>query len=515
VLGIAVLALGLAAALAGTAEAQFTMEAIVMDGDAVDGVGNTTSIDAMAINNSGVWIVESDTDNPDTDADGVLLRNGRTVYLREGDPLSDPAGTTIDNFDSVYLNSCDESAWNLGIDGTGGIFDDSGIYYFDQLLIQESDFSTSPGLSPDTPYIGFFEVKINDAGQLLAMSSVDDVAINSTVDRVLMLIETDGVDVLSETVIVKEGDILAGQVDPLTDLSTGPHGFDFNNSGDALYQADISGGATDAIYLNAALLAREGDSAPVAGRLWDNLADPEMTLNNLGDYVHNGTMDGDTSTNSIIVSNGVKVVQEGDTLADISPSLLTSFGSGPIHINDAGDILWYGDWDDSNTDIDTGLFLNDQLIVQEGITTVGGLVVDTLRGVSEGYTTSDDGRYILFEAVLDGGIDAAVLITMDGLTAEDPSPGMAGMNNTFTVSGGEPGANIALLAGLGVGSTEIPGCPGLKLGLTNPVLLGTGIGGDFNFDRTIPGNFSGRTIHLQAVDRTNCTLGNLNTFDIP
>ena len=60
-------------------------------------------------------------------------------------------------------------------------------------------------------------------------------------------------------------------------------------------------------------------------------------------------------------------MQEGDSPADISPFLLTSFGTGPIDVDDAGNVLWYGEWDDPDGDVNSGLFFNDRLIVQEAI----------------------------------------------------------------------------------------------------------------------------------------------------
>jgi hypothetical protein len=60
--------------------------------------------------------------------------------------------------------------------------------------------------------------------------------------------------------------------------------------------------------------------------------------------------------------------------------------------------------------VDTGLFLNDLLVVQEGVTTIGGLVVDNLRGIQDGYGLSPDGEWVIFEAELAGGSEGAFLI---------------------------------------------------------------------------------------------------------
>ncbi|MCH7701211.1 MAG: hypothetical protein IID37_05955, partial [Planctomycetes bacterium] len=104
-------------------------------------------------------------------------------------------------------------------------------------------------------------------------------------------------------------------------------------------------------------------------------------------------------------------------------SVFTSFGSGPLEISDSGDVLWYGDWDDANTDIDTGLFLNDELLVQEGTTEIDFLFVDTLRGVEDGYHMSNNGHYIIFEAILEDGSEGAFLITLPAADCEGDANG--------------------------------------------------------------------------------------------
>jgi len=130
--------------------AQFTVEAVLEFGDEVEGIGSVTSIDALSINDAGVWIIQAGTTFPDNEQDVVLLQNGRSPHLREGQSLSQPAGATIDSFDSVHLNACGDSVWNLGLDNTMGLDDDTGVYFFDRLLIQEGDLSIAPGLSSGT-----------------------------------------------------------------------------------------------------------------------------------------------------------------------------------------------------------------------------------------------------------------------------------------------------------------------------------------------------------------------------
>lgn len=401
---------------------------VVLESDVVPGVGAITSIANIAINSSGTWIVEADTDAAATDFDSVLLRDG-VLFFTEGDLLGAPMDAGLDTFDSVTINDNGQHGFNFFLEGaTISTSDDSGIYaYLDTaqsaaagtvLVLRESDFS--PDL-PSAPVIGFFDVKINNAGQLLAVASVDDPAIASTVDRTLSIITTDEVvgGVVSSILIGAEGDVLPGQVDALTDFGTSPHETAINDAGAVLFAVDIPSG--DAIYLYDAgvytVIAQEGEPAPVAGRLWSSLTSTALDVNNNGDYVFRGSMDGDSSSNSILVRNGDKFRQEGDPAP--GGFVFTSFGTGPVEISDSGNVLWYGDWDDPNTDIDTGLFLDDVLLVQEGVTEVPGLgIIDTLRGVEDGYHMSSDGAYIIFEAILESGLEGAFVLMPGG-----PGPG--------------------------------------------------------------------------------------------
>ena len=400
----------------------FTITQLVIEGEFIPGVGTVTRIDTLAVNNSGQWIVEADTNAP-TDIDSVLIRNGK-LYLREGDPLDMPKGATIDSFDSINLNNLGISGWNFFLDGTQDIFDDSGIYLNTQLIIQESDISTAKGFTPGTPYIGFFEATINnnDPPQLLLMASVDDPNIPSSVDRALVVVDLNGAGPgFTETVIFKEGDVLPGQVEAIADFQTGPHDFAFNDLGDVMFIADLTGDTTvdGAVYVNGDLLAQEGSPSPVKGRNWLTLGSGVVNLNNAGDHVYRGRLDGDADTRDLIVTNGAKLVQEGDVLPDTNGQPLTGLGIGPVLVNDNGAALWYGEWTDPDLGAIAGLFYDETLIVQEAVLTEEGFLFDSIAGGQDAFAISDDGRYLIFEANLPGALTGAFLIDFGPACAAD------------------------------------------------------------------------------------------------
>ena len=155
----------------------FPVTPLALEGDVVIGVGAITSINNLAVNSNGDWLVEADTDHANGDADAVLLLNG-ALHLREGDSLPDPAGSTLDSFDSVNVNVNGDSAWNFFLDGPPTI-QDSGIYFNTTLVIQEGDASAAPQFSAGTRYIGFFDGKLDDFNRVAVVASVDDPAIAS------------------------------------------------------------------------------------------------------------------------------------------------------------------------------------------------------------------------------------------------------------------------------------------------------------------------------------------------
>lgn len=423
---------------AGAAAGPFLFGAAVREGDNVAGVGLVTTIENLAINNSGQWFVEADTNNANADIDGVLLSGTGAggpiaLFMQHGQALAAPAGTTISSFDAVTINNGGNGGFNFFLDGATTTTD-SGVFFDSTLVMQESFVSSAAGLTPGTPYIGWFETKINDSNQILMMASVDDAAIPTTVDRAIIRADTDGAGGLTaEKLYVKEGDSIAGQL--VTDFGTGPHSYAFNNAGEAMFVADLDGATTgDGVVAmsdgdSVTVIAQEGAASGIQGRNWGTLSTSTvMALNNNGDWAMRATLSGDTATDTVIVSNGQVVAQEGSGNAAIGSFVFTSFGTGPVDISDAGGVLYYGDWDDANADIDTGLFLNDVLVVQEGVTMIDGIIVDTIASGQDSFSLSDNGRWLIFEGTLVGGIDGAFVVQI-------PAPGGAALLGLAALAG--------------------------------------------------------------------------------
>jgi hypothetical protein len=396
------------------AEVELFIERLQLEGEAVAGVGNLVRLDALALDPDGNWYAEWDTDVPDLSVDSVLLRNGALI-LREGQALSSPTGATLGAFDSIRPNGSGQVAYNFFLDGLPAGFD-SGCYLDDQLLIQEGDPAPA-GFGASATWAGFFETRLNDAGHYLVVGTVDDPSVGPTAQGAIARFDLDANGaIVGSTLVARSGDSTPFGA-TVTSIGGGPHEMAMNAFGSVIWAGDTDAAISNDrfVAIDAVPIAIEGSPSPATGRNWLSLSSPEVDLNAAGQWVVSGQLDGDSASNALIAVDGAVFRQKGDEPPGLSGVQITSFGSGPVLISERGEVLWYAQWNDPNPARDAGLFLDDRLLVREG-DTIDGKVVDTVRGVSEGYTMNDDGSRILVEVVFEGFLDGLVSITRPGTT---------------------------------------------------------------------------------------------------
>lgn len=116
-------------------------------------------------------------------------------------------------------------------------------------------------------------------------------------------------------------------------------------------------------------------------------------------------------------------------------------------------------------------------------------------------------------------IDTGVSEDLDGSGVPDEcetavftltlAPGEAGVNNTITARNATPAAVVTFYLGGRLGTTPVPGCPGLTLDIRNarPFAARFADGeGEATFERVLPAQFAGLTVRFQAVDRSACAV---------
>lgn len=477
--------------------------ALVESGDSVPGVGLVTRIDEFAINDAGEWVLEVVTDHPDEAQDQVVLQNGSVIF-REGQTPDGLPGATADFVHIPYLDNAGGVSWRLHL--LSSLPDDTALYLGDQLLFRENDLVGSDDL-PATAAYGPFDAKSNGNGKTLVLSGLRN---GGATFAVLELSTDEGGAVLSTEVVLRQGDFLPGQLLPVNGLQNYHHSFALNELGDAMYIAGT------AVYVNDMPVAQLDVPLPgIVGR-WASFSFAEVDLNENRDWVLHARLNLEPDVNGLIVRNGVKLVQEGDALPAIAPEVLEDFGvNAPVLISNGGQVLWIGRWAGS----EVGIFIDHELLARQGVTTIDGVVVETLRDSANAFAMSPNGRYVVFEAVLADGTKGAYLIDRGTVASQELRNG-SGTNElclrgttlpiggaTWTLeldSTGHPGAQSAVLFGH-EDPLELPLAFGELLVDVASTQLFTrflpALGGIDNFTLAIPSNAAllGRTAQAQAL----------------
>lgn len=372
------LALGSLALSAVPAAAQ--AEVLVATGDLLAGLGTVDEIYEVAIDEGGSWLAVVHTDS--LPVSGLAVLHDGVVVLKYGDPIpgSQP-GTTFIAARSVRHDGAGGFDWVAGHPASP-LSGASGTYSNLTPVALYGDVVVAAGITPGTTINGVFDQLREPSGSLLVHVTANDVAIPGIVDNMILRMTPLVGGGYSSTVVVKRGDVLPGQTSGIQELSETSHGMATNAAGELAYMPRLQSGPT-AVYLDQTLLAQSGLQSPVFGRIWSSLFRMPVALNDAGDFAFGGRLSGDIESDHILIWNGIKMVQEGDGLDSIAPFSLTELGiggsvPGPLRLSDFGAAMWYGAWDDPDPKRNSGLFIDHELVVQEGETWIDGAVVEDL-----------------------------------------------------------------------------------------------------------------------------------------
>jgi hypothetical protein len=213
----------------------------------------------------------------------------------------------------------------------------------------------------------------------------------------------------------------------VSEFGTNYYSFQIDNRRNALYLVDIAGAPTTtngALYYNRDLLVRKGEPAPLAGSTFADIgSSTRADMNNFGDLIFRANLSGLPAGENVAIMRNRVTGNAPDAIffrtGSAAPGLtetVTSFGSGAsARINDAGEIIWYADLS-GDAAMNQALFAGQTLLMRKGVTMVGADIVTTISGttatggISRGFTSSRNGRYILTRCVLNGTTQAAVLL---------------------------------------------------------------------------------------------------------
>jgi cysteine-rich repeat protein len=125
-------------------------------------------------------------------------------------------------------------------------------------------------------------------------------------------------------------------------------------------------------------------------------------------------------------------------------------------------------------------------------TDCGDLLVDPPETCDDGNRTPGD------------GCDATCQV--EALTVA-VSPAAAGVRNAFVATSAQPGETITFVASNRMGITPVPGCRGVYVPLSQPVVIGTAVAdlsGVATLDLRVPAVLAGRTVAILAVEGSSC-----------
>lgn len=404
-----------------TAAAVQSPTPLVETGDLVPGVGLVTRIDDVSVNSLGDWIVEADTDNAVAANDVVILENG-VVKFQEGTSLGIPASVAavLSSGDRMSFNDNGEAMYllrtRLNVGGS------RGIVLFDDLLILEEDVTpfAAAGAPAGAIWDSIAETWVNTNRQMMVGGRL------STGQDVLAVVTFDATGAITgESILAIDNMALPGHNAGIQGFSYSRRRQSINDSGQTLWfvddnQVDFMGNSNICcdswIYMNAMPILHESDPVPQTGQIVGTLSSCEIDLNDAGDWVCQMAQNPSTFNEDIIYLNGTTIIAaEGAGLPSLpAGTVITSLGSTTgVFLTNGGDVVFHADWDDTNTDIDTGIFVNQELFVQEGVSTVGGTIIDAIATSDNTLEVSRDGSYMIVEMTLDDGTQGAYLYDLN------------------------------------------------------------------------------------------------------
>jgi len=461
--------------LASAAGAQSVLP-LIREGETIIGMGAMTSSTYVGANDSGTWIAFVDTEYPETTLDGAILRSG-FVTLREGSQLFAPLGFVIEDFDSIDISKNGDLA--LAIKLRSDTASNNGAYWNTVPVALKGGILNAPGVGPNSTWLVFDVVKINENNSLFVMGDIQNTAVTGTKESALVRFDVDPIgNVLSTAVLATKGMLIPAIVgEAVKELSNTDHVLSVNKHGDFLTMVTTQPLGLVLYMKNLDTIVAQTDGpSPVPGRNWRTLNNgPRMYINDFGEYVfgaavYGDMVDGQLTSIYVVEKSGQVFAKEGDILPEFSANPITKGSAAPIIVTNSGDVYW---WCQSSSGTDDAFMRNYKPIVQVNRTTVGNNLVSKVEQTENAFAVSTDGRFWVGRVVL--GTDTSAILFVDfGVVV--PIPGCSATPNpgTLRVTDGLalPGNHLVFEMDNG----QAPGVQPIILGATQPRTPGSDCG---------------------------------------
>ncbi|MFT7462996.1 MAG: hypothetical protein ACI9EF_001338, partial [Pseudohongiellaceae bacterium] len=319
------------------------------------------------------------------------------VAAIEGQAL--PGGLTLDTIWQSYDGNDEhvivEAAVTSETDGFSAIVMDGDV------LIAEGDAVLATGAAPGTVWLQHRAgIDLSQDNRLLLGAEIDDPTVTAPKETALLLYDVlpDG-SLDNGEVILKTGDVFGGRVVKfVAGVTTAT--FERNEGGQIMhtlgfYDDDGVSSGNFAIVLDGVILAEDETTSVIPGRDWIVSVANSLDIAANGSWAFLSGIDGGGVGSSLLtlVHDGQLVALQGLSAPGLPGTSVTHIG--PPKLADDGRMLWYAKWTENGSERE-GLFVDDQLLVQENVTMVDDTVLTAISLGFADYDIHPDSSRLMF-----------------------------------------------------------------------------------------------------------------------
>ena len=380
---------------------------LVLQADALPGGGTVIDLLSVKVNDDGTWAAV--LADQSVFAPAVVLRDDAVVY-RNGMPVSGPGGGSYVALSAALgLNEAGDVTGPFSVTGSGPAT--AVIGYEGAAVLEEDEPVFAAGVHVGSAYEGFLASWSAVEGRFLVHAQLTAPGVGSH-EALIDVTFDPSMGLLFEQLVVKSGDVLPGQTAAAVefgDFFNYGQTADINRLGDVAFAVSLDHAvASSAVYLGDELIALEGQpSGVVPGDHWGELERAAIDLTEGGKLAFRGRLQ---VAGQAIVYDGHLVAKFGDAAPGVGPGATFSGISqtGPISVSESGEVLFVASWQGSSTG--SGLFLGEQLLVHDGVSTTGGFTIAAVSTHRRALGMSPSGRYVIFLGTLTNTLEGAFLI---------------------------------------------------------------------------------------------------------
>lgn len=411
-LSLAALALPcLAPAVAAAPQADWVLDALLLEGQSQPGLGTLVKPTGGAFNNQGDWAAHAIVTPQGLTTRGVVIVNGALV-VGDGDALSAPPGATLSTLATsafAFGPALDERGdvyWNGQFIPAGG-FPIDCIGRNDGVLLAPFESELNPG---GPVWIDFFALQVRGEGELLVGGRISDPLVPFPFRTVLAKVQVDASGQVQGSTVLAEVDesdpAWPGAIAQFSPWNTG-----FAQGADDAFawtgSLEVDGVALEAVGRDGALLAIEGAPAGALGE-WLGFDPAGAALGPFGTPAWRGTVLSNGPSQQVLFAvfiAGASAWVTGEALpADPNRAFIAPLVA-PLKFANDGRLALLFEWEQPGVGTGESLYLGDEAVIEVGDMSVEGHVIDQLFEGYRAMDARDDGAAFLVDARTNLGVN--------------------------------------------------------------------------------------------------------------